>query len=93
MQIRIARVVERHFTGLSIGAWATVQTTSPLSSKNYSAGWPGTGSDRSISFIQSTSLTVRRGRVRSLFRFEIGPSFKVGNKPRLLRLPSQLLLS
>ncbi len=46
-------------------------------------------------FIQSISLTVtvRRGRVRSLFRFEIGPSFKVGNKPQLVRLPSQLLLS
>ena len=38
-------------------------------------------------FIQSTSLTVRWGRVGGLFRFEIGSSFKVGNNPRLLRLP------
>jgi len=28
--------------------------------------------------------------VRGLFRFEIGPSLKVGNNPRLLRLPFQL---
>ena len=42
---------------------------------------------------ESTSLTARRGRVRGLFRFEIGPSFKVGDNPRLLGLPFQLLLS
>src|SRR6266850_6712566 len=44
-------------------------------------------------FYTVSSLTVGRGRVRSLFSFEIGPSFKVGNNPRLLRLPFQLFLS
>ena len=43
-------------------------------------------------FIQSTSLPVPRGRVRGLFRFEISPSLKVGNKSRLLRPPFQLFL-
>jgi hypothetical protein len=31
--------------------------------------------------------------MRGLFRLEIGPSLKVGNNPRLLRLPFQLFLS
>src|ERR1700730_4530769 len=44
-------------------------------------------------FKQSTSLTVRMGRVGGLFRFEVGTSFQVGNNPRLLRPPFQLLLS
>src|SRR6266478_251223 len=41
----------------------------------------------------SSSLTLRRRRLRAPFRLEIRPSLEVPNNPRLLRLPFQLFRS